>query len=176
MQQLLSKTSDEFQIAINISVVQFRNRNLINDIGNLLQLYAVPASRVTLELTEAVAMSEPEIAIAIMDELHKLGVGIAIDDFGTGYSSLSYLKKFRVNKLKIDKSFVDDIETDSDDRAIVSAIISMARSLGLTTIAEGVETKAQVDWLNENNCDQIQGYFFSKPLLFDKLLTNRLLF
>tara|TARA_R110000787_G_scaffold242021_1_gene348159 strand:+ start:2825 stop:6550 length:3726 start_codon:yes stop_codon:yes gene_type:complete len=175
MQQLLSKTSDEFQIAINISVVQFRNRNLINDIGNLLRLYAVPASRVTLELTEAVAMSEPEIAIAIMDELHKIGVGIAIDDFGTGYSSLSYLKKFRVNKLKIDKSFVDDIETDSDDRAIASAIISMAKSLGLTTIAEGVETKAQVDWLNENHCDQIQGYFFSKPLLFNKLLTNKLL-
>lgn len=170
MQTLMSKTDKEFQVAINISVVQFLNRSLKNEIDNLLAHYQVPANRITLEITEAVAMSEPEIVVAIMDELNKLGVGIAIDDFGTGYSSLSYLKKFRVDKLKIDKSFIDDIDTDIDDRTIVSTIISMAQSLGLKTIAEGVETQAQVDWLKENQCDQIQGYFFSKPIIFRQLL------
>lgn len=169
MKQLCSQTPKDFQMAVNLSVVQFRNRNLVNDVEMLLKKYDLPAIRLTLELTEAVAMNEPEVGIATMDDLHKLGVGIAIDDFGTGYSSLSYLKRFRVHKLKVDKSFIDDIEHDSEDKAIVAAIISMAKSLDLQTIAEGAETQGQIDILSAQGCDQVQGYYFSKPLNFDDL-------
>ena len=171
MKQLCSWVVDGFQMSVNLSVVQFRNRNLVSDVESLLNKYDLPASRLTLELTEAVAMNEPEVGIATMDELHKLGVSIAIDDFGTGYSSLSYLKRFRVHKLKIDKSFVDDIEHDAEDKAIVAAIISMAKSLDLQAIAEGAETQGQIDILTEQGCDQVQGYYFSKPLLFNDLLS-----
>ncbi|MEX1199282.1 MAG: EAL domain-containing protein [Methylophaga sp.] len=170
---LESYVAGEFQMAVNLSVVQFRNRHIVRDVESLLKKYNVPAAKLTLELTEAVAMSEPEIGIAIMDALHKLGVGIAIDDFGTGYSSLSYIKRFRVNKLKIDKSFIDDIETDPDDKAIVGAIISMAKSLDLMTIAEGVETKGQLDLLTQQGCDQMQGYFYSKPKTLAELLSTK---
>lgn len=170
---LESYVTDEFQMAVNLSVVQFRNRHIVRDVNSLLKKYNVPAEKLTLELTEAVAMSEPEIGIAIMDALHKLGVGIAIDDFGTGYSSLSYIKRFRVHKLKIDKSFIDDIETDADDKAIVGAIISMAKSLDLMTIAEGVETQGQLDLLTQQGCDQMQGYFYSKPKTLAELLSAK---
>jgi len=122
-----------------------------------------------LELTEGVAMGNPLGAVAVMDSLHERGVRMSIDDFGTGYSSLSYLKKFKIYKLKIDQSFVRDIATDADDRAIVNAIIQMAHSLGLKTIAEGVETPAQREFLRQQGCDEVQGYFFSKPLAADRI-------
>ncbi|WP_350495025.1 putative bifunctional diguanylate cyclase/phosphodiesterase [Neopusillimonas aromaticivorans] len=122
-----------------------------------------------LELTESAAMLNPDHAIHILQTLHKRGVRLSIDDFGTGYSSLSYLKKFNIYKLKIDQSFVRDIATDVDDRAIVSAIIQMADSLGFHTIAEGVETQAQLDFLRERGCTEIQGYLYSKPLPADAL-------
>jgi len=99
-----------------------------------------------------------------MNDLHARGVRMSIDDFGTGYSSLSYLKKFKVYKLKIDQSFVRDISTDAEDKAIVSAIIRMAQSLGLRTIAEGVETGGQLAFLGDEGCDEVQGYYYSKPL------------
>ena len=116
-----------------------------------------------LELTERVAMHDPQEAIAVMNELHKRGIRMSIDDFGTGYSSLSYLKKFKVYKVKIDQSFVRDISTDLEDKAIVAAIISMAKNLGLKTIAEGVETMDQLDYLQKEGCDEAQGYYFSRP-------------
>jgi EAL domain-containing protein (putative c-di-GMP-specific phosphodiesterase class I) len=109
-------------------------------------------------------MYDPQAAIEIMNNLYELGIRMSIDDFGTGYSSLSYLKKFKVYKLKIDQSFVQDLGTDAEDKAIISAIISMSRSLGLQTIAEGVETIEQLTYLRNQGCDEVQGYYYSKPV------------
>ncbi|MFA6230250.1 MAG: EAL domain-containing protein [Rhodanobacter sp.] len=151
-------------MAVNLSAVQFRHRSLPNLVSNILKEAKLPPERLELELTESVAMHDPQGAIAVMNALHEHGIRMSIDDFGTGYSSLNYLKKFRVYKLKIDKSFIQDIGSDSEDRAIVAAIISMSRSLGLQTIAEGVETVEQLDFLREQGCNEAQGYYFSKPL------------
>jgi len=111
-----------------------------------------------------VAMDNPQEAIATMNELHALGIRLSIDDFGTGYSSLSYLKRFPISKLKIDRSFVQGIAADDEDRVIVSAIIDLARLLGMQTIAEGVETAEQLAFLCQQGCDEVQGYYFSRPL------------
>ena len=151
-------------MAVNLSAVQFRHRSLPNLVSSILQAAQLPPELLELELTESVAMHDPQGAIAVMNALHERGIRMSIDDFGTGYSSLNYLKKFRVYKLKIDKSFIQDIDSDSEDRAIVAAIASMSRSLGLRTIAEGVETIEQLDFLREQGCDEAQGYYFSKPL------------
>ena len=109
-------------------------------------------------------MHNPQGAIEVMNKLHERGVRMSIDDFGTGYSSLSYLKKFKVYKLKIDQSFVRDISTDQEDKSIVMAIINLSKSLCLQTIAEGVETIEQLEFLREQGCNEIQGYYFSKPI------------
>lgn len=151
-------------MAVNLSAIQFRHPNLRGMVTGILNEVALPPEYLELELTESVATADPVNAIAVMNELHNLGIRLAIDDFGTGYSSLSYLKKFKVYKLKIDQSFVRDIATDSDDRAIVTAIIQMSKGLGFRTIAEGVETQAQSDFLMAQGCDEFQGYIFSKPL------------
>jgi diguanylate cyclase (GGDEF)-like protein/PAS domain S-box-containing protein len=151
-------------MAVNLSSVQFRHADLPQLVTNILQEEALPAQWLELELTEGVSMTNPQEAIAVMDNLHQRGVRMSIDDFGTGYSSLSYLKRFQVYKLKIDQSFVRDITEDPNDKAIVGAIISMARSLGLKTIAEGVETEGQLAFLRDQGCDEAQGYYFSRPL------------
>lgn len=154
-------------IAVNLSAVQFRQPNLITLVTTILEEMQVPHEYLELELTEAVTMHDPKAAIEIMNQLHDQGIRMSIDDFGTGYSSLSYLKRFKVYKLKIDQSFIRDITTDSDDRAIVSAIIDMANNLGLHTIAEGVETAEQLAFLRLHGCNEVQGYYFSKPLPAD---------
>jgi len=151
-------------ISVNLSAVQFRHLNLLNTVATILEEIGLSPQYLELELTESVAMRDPKKAINIMNNLHNLGVRMSIDDFGTGYSSLSYLKKFKIYKLKIDQSFVRDISTDNEDKAIVSAIISMAKLLGYQTIAEGVETVEQLEYLTSQGCDEIQGYFYSKPL------------
>jgi diguanylate cyclase (GGDEF)-like protein len=151
-------------MAVNISAAQFLNPDLPNLITRILDEEGLPPEYLELELTESVAMYNPINAIAVMNNLHERGIRMSIDDFGTGYSSLSYLKKFKVYKLKIDQSFVRDISTDAEDRAIVNAVISLAKSLGLKTIAEGVETKEQLEFLYENGCDELQGYLYSKPV------------
>lgn len=151
-------------MAVNISSVQFRQPNIADLVTGILDEIKLPHEYLELELTEAVAMGDPQAAIGVMDKLYEQGIRMSIDDFGTGYSSLSYLKKFKVYKLKIDQSFVRDITDDPDDKAIVSAIINMASSLGIKTIAEGVETSGQLAFLRLQGCDEVQGYYFSKPV------------
>jgi len=151
-------------MAVNLSTVQFRNANLPQRVTSILEEVGLPAHLLELELTEGLAMTNPIGAIAVMNDLHQRGVQMSIDDFGTGYSSLSYLKRFRVYKLKIDQSFVRDITEDPDDRAIVGAIISMASTLGMLTLAEGVETEGQLEFLRERGCTEVQGNHFSPPL------------
>jgi len=154
----------ELTMAVNLSAVQFRHDNLPELVGRVLAELHMPARRLELELTEGAAMDNPAVAITVMNELHARGVKLSIDDFGTGYSSLSYLKKFRVSKLKIDQSFVRDLTEDSEDRAIVDAVIRMAEALGLQTLAEGVETEGQLAFLRHQGCLAVQGYLFSRPL------------
>jgi EAL domain-containing protein (putative c-di-GMP-specific phosphodiesterase class I) len=151
-------------IAVNLSAVQFRHAHLPELITQILDEVKLPPQYLELELTEGVAVDDPLGAIAVMNNLHERGIRMSIDDFGTGYSSLSYLKRFKVYKLKIDQSFVRDIIEDPEDKAIVAAIISLAGSLGLQTIAEGVETEGQLAFLREKGCNEVQGYYFSKPL------------
>jgi FOG: EAL domain len=151
-------------IAVNLSAAQFRDEALPSQIIGLLNKHTVEPSCLTVELTETLAMSDPYSAVKIMDKLTAHGIKIAIDDFGTGYSSLSYLKKFKATKLKLDQSFVQDVAVDADDRSIIVGMISLAQSLGLKTIAEGVETQEQLSFLEEKGCDEIQGYYFSKPI------------
>ncbi|MDO9106013.1 MAG: EAL domain-containing protein [Methylovulum sp.] len=153
-------------MAVNLSAVQFRHPNLPGLITRILDEEGLPPEYLELELTESVAMHNPLDAIAVMNNLHGRGIRMSIDDFGTGYSSLSYLKKFKVYKLKIDQSFVRDISTDPEDKAIVSAIINLAKSLGLKTIAEGVETAEQLAFLHEQDCGEAQGYLYSRPVPF----------
>lgn len=152
-------------MAVNLSAVQFRHPNLPNLITSILEEVDLPPEYLELELTEGIAMHNPQSAIAIMNDLHERGIRMSIDDFGTGYSSLAYLKKFKIYKLKIDQSFVRDISTDPEDKAIVSAVIQMGHSLGLISIAEGVETIEQLEYLRAQGCNEIQGYYYSKPLL-----------
>lgn len=161
----------EMVIAVNLSAVQFRQTNLPDIVITILDEIGLPHEYLELELTEAVTMNDPVAAIDVMNTLHKTGIRMSIDDFGTGYSSLSYLKRFKIYKLKIDQSFVRDIATDVDDRSIVSAIIDMANNLGLHTIAEGVETAEQLNILRKEGCNEIQGYYFSKPLPADQFRT-----
>lgn len=151
-------------IAVNVSAAQLRSSTFVGGIEQVLKQYGLSGHDLELEVTESVAMHDPEISIRQLVALREQGVRLAIDDFGTGYSSLSYLKRLPIHSLKLDQSFVRDIETDPNDVAICAATIALAHSLGLTVVAEGVETKAQRDFLLMHRCDFLQGYLFSKPL------------
>ena len=158
----------ELTIAVNISAVQFRHKSLEDTVNRALAYSSLPPQWLELELTEGLIMEGSDTIIGIMQRLRQIGVKLSIDDFGTGYSSLSYLKRFPIDKLKIDQSFVRDITTDPDDAAITRAIINMAQSLKLKVIAEGVENEAQLDYLRQHACDEYQGYYCSKPLPADE--------
>ncbi|MCD2449347.1 EAL domain-containing protein [Methylicorpusculum oleiharenae] len=151
-------------MAVNLSALQFRRRDLRETIADALKDYGLDASWLELELTESIVMSEAETTIATLQALKSAGIKLSIDDFGTGYSSLAYLKRFAVDKLKIDRSFICNIPSDAEDAAIVRAIISLAHELGLCVIAEGVETMEQLRFLRDQQCDLVQGYLFSKPV------------
>ena len=152
------------KLAVNLSASQFAEADLATRIENQLHQSSIPAKWIELELTEVAAMKNPTQAIQTLSALSTLGVSLSIDDFGTGYSSLSQLKRFDVHKLKIDQSFIRDVVDDTEDQAIVLAIIHMAHSLGMVTLAEGVETPEQLAFLRQHRCDQIQGYLYSRPL------------
>ncbi|MET3119898.1 diguanylate cyclase (GGDEF)-like protein/PAS domain S-box-containing protein [Undibacterium sp. GrIS 1.8] len=163
------------RVAVNLSARQFTQKMLVQSISDILEATGLDASYLELELTESMVMSDVESAIAILRNLKSLGIHISIDDFGTGYSSLSYLRRFPIDVLKIDQSFVNDITVDTDDAAIVASIISLAHSLRLKVIAEGVETTEQLDYLRAHGCDQVQGYLFSRAVAadaFEKLLES----
>ncbi|MGB0494871.1 MAG: EAL domain-containing protein [Kangiellaceae bacterium] len=159
------------RLAINLSALQFKQANLAISIANTLEKYRIPPHLLEVEITEGMVMRDVNKAVNILKNIKKMNVRIAIDDFGTGYSSLSYLRKFPLDALKIDQSFVNELVVDQDDTAITLAIISMAKRLRLEVIAEGVETKEQFEFLAENHCDDIQGYFFSKPLTEDLFIS-----
>ena len=158
-------------VAVNISARQFRQPELASRVGALLREVGLEARWLELELTESLVMHDADAVIAILRELKAMGVLLAIDDFGTGYSSLSYLKHFPVDHLKVDQSFVRGIATDADDAAIVSAVISLGKSLGMRVVAEGVETDAQRDFLVARDCDEIQGYLVGRPMPAHDLAT-----
>lgn len=155
------------RVAVNLSAIQFQQADLVQAITKVLQESGLAPEYLELEITENIAVHNEEAVIAILGELRRIGIHIAIDDFGTGYSSLSYLKRFPIDKLKIDRSFVRDCKDGKHDDGIVRAIIGMGHNLHLKVIAEGVETWEQADFLQRNGCDEVQGYFYGKPMTAD---------
>jgi EAL domain-containing protein (putative c-di-GMP-specific phosphodiesterase class I) len=158
------KLLPNFGMAINLSVKQFQNRELVDFINTEITKLSVAASTIELEITESLLMEESQQEHEILQELSNKGFKISMDDFGTGYSSLSYLKRFTIDVLKIDRSFICDVMSNPDDAEIVKAIIVMAHALKLTVVAEGVENKEQLGFLKQLNCDQTQGFLVSKPI------------
>lgn len=152
------------RIAVNLSAVQFRQPNLAADIAAILKECGVTADCLELEITESIIMENLDTAVATLRQLQDMGINLALDDFGTGYSSLGYLKSFPINSLKIDRSFVQDISSQEEDRAVVITIITLAHSLKMEVVAEGVETADQVHFLQQRGCDTFQGHYFSHPL------------
>jgi diguanylate cyclase (GGDEF)-like protein len=156
------------RISVNLSASQFRGAGLVDSIRRALDDVGLPARYLEVELTESAVMSDPEQSVAILEQLSAMGVLVSVDDFGTGYSSMSYLRRFPIDKLKIDRVFIDEIASRPEDASIVRAIVSLAHSLNLKVVAEGVETLAQLDFLKTAGCDEYQGYHYSRPLPADR--------
>lgn len=161
---------EPISVSVNVSARQFQQDKLVRSVTKALNRSGMQPHYLDLELTESALMQDPDAAVAILLELRDMGVHISVDDFGTGYSSLSYLKRFPINSVKIDRSFVRDITTNPDDAAIAGAVIAMAHSLKLTVTAEGVETLEQLEFLRSLQCDEMQGYFVSPPVPADDLM------
>ena len=151
-------------VAINLSVDQFRQPDLYERVIEILDETDVNVKAIEFEITESVTMDNVENTIDILNKFRDHGLGICIDDFGTGFSSMAYLQKLPINKLKIDKSFIDNVHLDADSASIAKAIVGLAHSLSLSVVAEGVEIQAQYDYIKSIHCDEIQGFFFCKPL------------
>jgi len=152
------------KISLNLATKQLLEDDFINEVEKNLETFRFKSQWLEFEITESDIMKDPQKSIKKLENINDMGIDLAIDDFGTGYSSLAYLKKFPLKKLKIDRSFVMDLEKDKDDAQIVKAIIALGTNLNMSLLAEGVETKAQLDFLNENGCDIIQGFYFAKPM------------
>ena len=163
------RIDSDLTVAVNLSARQFQQPNLTEEIAEVLEETGLDAKYLELEITESNAMQNAENTIYTLRELKALGVRISMDDFGTGYSSLNYLKRFPIDTLKLDQSFVRDVTTDNRDAAIVSAVISLAHSLNLEVVAEGVETEEQLAFMRQQRCDRIQGFFFSAPMSTEEL-------
>lgn len=158
----------DLKVSINVSGMQIKADNIFENISGIVNAAGIDPRLIELEMTETVLMDDKDRAVELLRKLKSLGLVLSIDDFGTGYSSMAYLKLFPVDKLKIDQSFIRELTTDPDDKAIVSAIIAMAKSLKLTVIAEGVETKAQADVLRKFGCNEVQGFYFGRPMPVEK--------
>ena len=157
-------TQTHLRVAVNLSARQFQQRDLTTMIERVLAETHYPAAALDVEITESIAMHNAELSLGIMRRLKEMGISISIDDFGTGYSSLSYLKRFPIDTVKIDQNFIRDLSRDSNDGAIISAVISMARALKLRVVAEGVETEEQLAFLLRQHCEVIQGFLYSRPV------------
>lgn len=160
---------DDITLSINISALQFKNKGFIKTLMNLLEEYHIPSHLIELEITESVFIEDMEDVIDKMNTLREMGVRFSMDDFGTGFSSLSYLRKLPIDTLKIDKSFIDSVVTDSPTRMIAETIIDMGKKLGFHTIAEGVEDEVQFDILRDIGCDNIQGFYLGRPMISDNI-------
>ncbi|NMZ37592.1 putative bifunctional diguanylate cyclase/phosphodiesterase [Pseudomonas proteolytica] len=171
MQVWFAQGYRDWRIAVNLSALQFCHAGLVTSVANALQRHQLPANSLTLEITETTAMSDADASMTVLQKLSEMGVDLSIDDFGTGYSSLMYLKRLPANELKIDRGFVRDLEHDSDDAAIVSAIVALGQALGLRIVAEGVETDMQQDFLTRLGCDSLQGYHLGHPLPPDTFMS-----
>ena len=164
VRQMKDSGRDTLRVAVNLSARQFRDKDLVKSIARILQDTGLEGRDLELEITESLLVENIDTTTAMLNELHAMGIQISIDDFGTGYASMAYIKRFPIDTLKIDRAFIRDLTTDADDRSIVTAIIAMARSLGYSVVAEGVETKEQLAFLRLQGCDELQGYFLSRPL------------
>ena len=164
MRHWMDQGYGDWRIAVNLSAIQFCHAGLVDSVDAALQRHGLPANSLTLEITETTAMHDADASLMVLQRLSDMGVDLSIDDFGTGYSSLMYLKRLPANELKIDRGFVRDLEQDSDDAAIVSAIVALGQALGLRIVAEGVETDRQQDFLTRLGCDSLQGYLLGQPL------------
>jgi EAL domain-containing protein (putative c-di-GMP-specific phosphodiesterase class I) len=153
------------RMAVNLSGRQFWQSDLVESIARGLEKSGLPPERLELEITESMVMRDVDLAIAKMHELTAMGIRLSMDDFGTGYSSLAALKRFPIHTLKIDKSFIKEVTTNANDAAISASIIALAHTMNLTVVAEGIETREQLDFLTEKGCEIGQGYFFSRPIL-----------
>jgi EAL domain-containing protein (putative c-di-GMP-specific phosphodiesterase class I) len=161
---MASTWPDHISIAVNVSPVQFVHRNLIRHVKDALRISGLDPKRLDIEVTESALLADNEMTLGMLGELRRLGVRISLDDFGTGYSSLGYLRAFPFDKIKIDRSFVNDLASRNDSLAIIKAVIALGRSLGISTTAEGVETEEQFDLVRLEGCTEVQGYIFSPPL------------
>ena len=167
---LLDSGYDNFKIAVNLSEVQLREGNLVNEFIKLVEEYNVPPKYIEIEITESMIMKSVDRNINYLLKIKELGASIALDDFGTGYSSLNHLTKLPIDVLKLDRSFVVDMRENDKSRYIVENMIQLSHKLGITVVAEGVEEKDQVEYLKSINCDTVQGYYYSKPEHFDKII------
>jgi EAL domain-containing protein (putative c-di-GMP-specific phosphodiesterase class I) len=157
-------------VSVNVSARQFRADNLVRTVAETLKSTGLEARYLEIELTESVVMHDAPQLVAMLDELKQLGVHVAVDDFGTGYSSLTYLKRFPVDRLKVDRSFVEHLATDEDDATIVRTIIALGHNFGLKVVAEGVESPDQLEFLRRHQCDEVQGFYFGQPVASTQFL------
>jgi EAL domain-containing protein (putative c-di-GMP-specific phosphodiesterase class I) len=159
-----SEDYSHISMAVNLSARQFKDRDIVKTVYDIIEETGINPSNLELEITESVALDDIDYTIATIQELRKIGVNFSLDDFGTGYSSINYLKRLPVSNLKIDKSFLNTVMEDRSDQKIIQTIITLARNLNLDVIAEGVENFDQEVFLKESNCDKAQGYLYSKPV------------
>jgi EAL domain-containing protein (putative c-di-GMP-specific phosphodiesterase class I) len=174
--QFRDRFQHDLRVSVNISARQFREQTLVTSIEDALRDSGLEPHCLELEITESVAMENVDLTIAVLARLRHIGITIAIDDFGTGHSSLSYLKRFPIDALKIDRSFVEDLPDRYEDVAIVDAVIQLARGLNLRVVAEGVETRQQLEFLKAHRCREVQGHCFSYPLpaaMFEQLFEKQ---